>query len=159
MKRSKQNGDNLATPSGNKARRIWSWFSSTKADPNHFRIRTGRSCFILPCAIILSWQKLIGALNAASCQAPPRENKSGRYLRTEYVAPSLQNQNRLHALTTLNQYFHRLRTHSLLNNESFQLDPGERVGLLAATAKEVTLMKIIAGNTLADHGDIWRSRD
>ncbi|MEI6707981.1 MAG: ATP-binding cassette domain-containing protein [Methylococcales bacterium] len=48
-------------------------------------------------------------------------------------------------------------THSLLTNAEFQLDAGERVGLLGRNGEgKSTLMKIIAGNIHADHGDIWR---
>ncbi len=48
-------------------------------------------------------------------------------------------------------------THALLQNADFQLDPGERVGLLGRNGEgKSTLMKIIAGNIHADHGDIWR---
>lgn len=48
-------------------------------------------------------------------------------------------------------------THALLDNAEFQLDAGERVGLLGRNGEgKSTLMKIIAGNILADHGDIWR---
>lgn len=47
--------------------------------------------------------------------------------------------------------------HPLLNNANFQLDAGERVGLLGRNGEgKSTLMKIIAGNIQADHGDIWR---
>lgn len=48
-------------------------------------------------------------------------------------------------------------THALLKNADFQLDAGERVGLLGRNGEgKSTLMKIISGNIYADHGDIWR---
>lgn len=48
-------------------------------------------------------------------------------------------------------------THALLDNANFQLDPGERVGLLGRNGEgKSTLMKIIAGNIPADHGEVWR---
>ena len=48
-------------------------------------------------------------------------------------------------------------THALLQDAHFQLDAGERVGLLGRNGEgKSTLMKIIAGNIHADHGEIWR---
>ncbi|GAB4271013.1 MAG: ABC transporter ATP-binding protein [Methylomicrobium sp.] len=48
-------------------------------------------------------------------------------------------------------------THALLDNATFQLDPGERVGLLGRNGEgKSTLLKIIAGHIPPDHGDIWR---
>lgn len=48
-------------------------------------------------------------------------------------------------------------THALLNNAEFQLDPGERVGLLGRNGEgKSTLMKIIAGSIFADNGEVWR---
>ncbi len=45
-------------------------------------------------------------------------------------------------------------THALLKNADFQLDAGERVGLLGRNGEgKSTLMKIIAGNI---HADSWR---
>ena len=48
-------------------------------------------------------------------------------------------------------------THNLLDNAAFQLDAGERVGLLGRNGEgKSTLMKIIAGDIHADHGEIWQ---
>ena len=48
-------------------------------------------------------------------------------------------------------------THALLKNANFQLDSGERVGLLGRNGEgKSTLMKIIAGHVLADNGEVWR---
>jgi ABC transport system ATP-binding/permease protein len=46
---------------------------------------------------------------------------------------------------------------ALLDNANFQLDVGERVGLLGRNGEgKSTLMKIMAGEVIADHGEIWR---
>ncbi len=48
-------------------------------------------------------------------------------------------------------------THALLKHADFQLDAGERVGLLGRNGEgKSTLMKIIANDIHADDGDIWR---
>ncbi|MGR9035550.1 MAG: ATP-binding cassette domain-containing protein, partial [Gammaproteobacteria bacterium] len=48
-------------------------------------------------------------------------------------------------------------THTLLNGADFQIDAGERVGLLGRNGEgKSTLLKIIAGHIQADHGEIWR---
>jgi ABC transport system ATP-binding/permease protein len=48
-------------------------------------------------------------------------------------------------------------THALLDRANFQLDAGERVGLLGRNGEgKSTLMKIIAGNIHADAGEVWR---
>ncbi len=48
-------------------------------------------------------------------------------------------------------------THALLKNSDFQLDPGEKVGLLGRNGEgKSTLMKIIEGNVHADNGEVWR---
>ena len=51
-------------------------------------------------------------------------------------------------------------THALLDNAEFQLDPGEKVGLLGRNGEgKSTLMKIIAGNVHADNGEVWRQAE
>ena len=48
-------------------------------------------------------------------------------------------------------------THALLENAEFQLDSGEKVGLLGRNGEgKSTLMKIIAGNVHADNGEVWK---
>ena len=48
-------------------------------------------------------------------------------------------------------------THALLKNADFQLDAGERVGLLGRNGEgKSTLMKIIVGDVYADEGEVWR---
>ncbi|MGY6274909.1 ATP-binding cassette domain-containing protein [Methylomonas sp. MgM2] len=60
-------------------------------------------------------------------------------------------------LIRLNNVSIAFGTHALLDNANFQLDPGERVGLLGRNGEgKSTLMKIIAGNIPADHGEVWR---
>ena len=60
-------------------------------------------------------------------------------------------------LIRLNRISIAFGTHALLDNADFQLDAGERVGLLGRNGEgKSTLMKIIAGQIPPDHGDIWR---
>jgi ATP-binding cassette subfamily F protein uup len=60
-------------------------------------------------------------------------------------------------LLRLNHISIAFGVHALLDDANFQLDPGERVGLLGRNGEgKSTLMKIIAGQIQADHGDIWR---
>jgi len=60
-------------------------------------------------------------------------------------------------LLRLNQVSMAYGTHALLDNAQFQLDPGERVGLLGRNGEgKSTLMKIIAGHIAADSGEVWR---
>ena len=48
-------------------------------------------------------------------------------------------------------------THALLDHAEFQLDAGERVGLLGRNGEgKSTLLKLIAGEVQADEGEIWR---
>lgn len=47
--------------------------------------------------------------------------------------------------------------HDLLSNTSFQLNPGEKVGLVGRNGEgKSTLMQIIAGTVHADNGEVWR---
>jgi ATP-binding cassette subfamily F protein uup len=48
--------------------------------------------------------------------------------------------------------------HPLLDKASFQLDPGERVGLIGRNgAGKSSMLKVIAGETKLDDGNIWRA--
>ncbi len=48
-------------------------------------------------------------------------------------------------------------THALLNEANFQLDEGERVGLLGRNGEgKSTLLKILEGLVHADSGEVWR---
>ena len=48
--------------------------------------------------------------------------------------------------------------HPLLDHASFQLDPGERVGLIGRNgAGKSSMLKVIAGETKLDDGNIWRA--
>ena len=46
--------------------------------------------------------------------------------------------------------------HALLDQAGFQLDAGERVGLIGRNGEgKSTLLKIIDGEVLPDHGEVW----
>lgn len=63
-------------------------------------------------------------------------------------------------LIRLNNVSIAFGTHALLDNAEFQLDPGEKVGLLGRNGEgKSTLMKIIAGNIHADNGEVWRQAE
>ena len=48
--------------------------------------------------------------------------------------------------------------HALLDKASFQLDPGERVGLIGRNgAGKSSLLKVIAGEIKLDDGNVWRA--
>ena len=48
--------------------------------------------------------------------------------------------------------------HPLLDKAAFQLDPGERVGLIGRNgAGKSSLLKVIAGESKLDDGNIWRA--
>ncbi len=48
--------------------------------------------------------------------------------------------------------------HPLLDKASFQLDPGERVGLIGRNgAGKSSLLRVIAGETKLDDGNVWRA--
>lgn len=50
--------------------------------------------------------------------------------------------------------------HALLEHVEFQLDAGERVGLLGRNGEgKSTLMKIIVGKIQADNGEVWRQAE
>lgn len=60
-------------------------------------------------------------------------------------------------LIRLNNISIAFGTHALLQHSEFQLDPGERVGLLGRNGEgKSTLMNIIAGRILPDNGEVWR---
>ena len=48
-------------------------------------------------------------------------------------------------------------THALLDSANFQIDPGERVGLLGRNGEgKSTLLKIIDGDIQPENGEVWR---
>ena len=48
-------------------------------------------------------------------------------------------------------------THALLDSANFQIDPGERVGLLGRNGEgKSTLLKIIGGDIQPENGEVWR---
>ncbi len=60
-------------------------------------------------------------------------------------------------LIRLNKISMAYGTHALLKDADFQLDAGERVGLLGRNGEgKSTLMKIIAGDIPPDNGEVWR---
>ncbi len=63
-------------------------------------------------------------------------------------------------LIRLSQLSIAFGTHTLLDQASFQLDSGERVGLLGRNGEgKSTLMKIIARSIQPDHGEVWHQAE
>ena len=60
-------------------------------------------------------------------------------------------------LIRLSQISIAFGTHALLDSANFQIDPGERVGLLGRNGEgKSTLLKIIGGEIQPENGEVWR---